>query len=293
LKKDLPMLREKLKPGSVLTAPGVCDAFTALLVQHLGFDAAYLGGNALGVSLGRGQPFLEGRDVVEAVSRISSLVEIPVIVDAGTGFGDASHVSKTVRAIEVAGASALHIDDQIFPKRAHYHRGVTQLAPVDVVVHRLEEAVRARRGKCMIVARSDALRVDGRIETHMDRLKAYIDCGVDGLMVLGSDLANAATIADAFPTVPLFWTATLGGRMPVTSELAASPYVAALYPFHGLGAMTQALLDVWGELKRTGVPGALKGSPHDLVDLALDLVDMPASWEIEERTLGPFPKRGR
>lgn len=285
-------LRVKIAGGRLVAAPGISDVYSALLVQHLGFDAAYLGGNALGLALGKGQPFVDARDVVDAVSRITAAVDIPLIVDAATGFGDAAHTHRVVRDLEAAGAAALHIDDQVFPKRAHYHRGVAQLAPAKEVAGKLDHAVRARRtNSCMIIARSDVLRIGKSLDTHLDRLRMYAECGIDGLLVLGSSLSDAALLAREFPNLPLFWTATLAGDLPTLSDLAASPYAVALYPFHGVCAMTDALMDVWGSLKNTERPGNMRRGAKELVDMGLRLVDMPLSWEIEEQTLGPFPKK--
>ncbi len=285
-------LRDRIGDDSILLAPGVADPFAALLVQHLGFEAAYLGGNALGLALGKGQPFVDRREVVEAVGRITGAVDIPLIVDAATGFGDPAHAFVAVREIESAGAAAVHIDDQIFPKRAHYHRGVTQLADPDEVAARLDQAVQARRSSdCMIIARSDVLRVDKPLEQHLPRLRKYADIGIDGLLVLGSTIEDARLLRREFPRLTLLWTATLAGSSADRAELEASDFGVALYPFHGVGAVTAALRDVWTTLKETGRPGAFSHPPKELVEFGLDLVGMNRAWDIEERTLGPFHGR--
>lgn len=279
-------LRELLAGADLLVAPGVSSAYAAQLTSHLGFKAVYLGGNALGLELGKGQPFLEARDVVEAAARIRAAAGVPIVADAGAGFGDAIHVRRAVRDLEAAGVAALHIDDQVHPKRAHYHRGRTQLAPVDVVAGKLLEAVKARRSDdLMIVARTDALRATQSLDATLVRLRAYAESGVDGLLLLGGGLDEVAVLKAEFPDLAHFWIATLHGPLPSVEELATAGYDVALYPFHGVGAMTEALLEVWSELARSGRPGKTRRAPKELIDLSLELVDIPAAWEIEERTV--------
>ena len=111
------------RKGDCLVAPGVYDPFSARIVEKLGFEALYLGGNALGLCLGVGQPFVTLTETVTAIQEIRRVSGLPVIVDADAGFGDAAHACLSMRSLKAAGAAAIHIDDQIFPKRAHYHRG--------------------------------------------------------------------------------------------------------------------------------------------------------------------------
>jgi len=286
-------LRTQLAAGPLVVAPGVWDAFSALMVQHLGFSAVYLGGNALGLSLGKAQPFLGAREVAEAVARIAASAELPIIADAATGFGDAAHVRHAVRDIEAAGAAALHFDDQVFPKRAHYFRGTTQLSGADDVARRLDQAVRSRRSdETLIIARSDVLRVENDIDRHIDRLRLYAETGVDGLMVLGCSPKDAQLLAREFPKLQLFWTATLAGDMPSTADLEGSAVDCALYPFHGFGMITSAMHDVWQKLRDDGRPGTLPGSAKEMVDLAQGLVGIEDDLEIEKRTLGLKPAAG-
>ena len=133
-------LRRLIGRGEILAAPGASDPFTARIIERAGFDAVYLGGNALGLSLAKGQPLITLTETADAAAKIARAVEAPVIVDAGAGFGDPAHVHRTVREIESTGAAALHIDDQPYPKRPSYHRGDGGLAPLEVAVARLAVA---------------------------------------------------------------------------------------------------------------------------------------------------------
>jgi methylisocitrate lyase len=130
-------LPKRLLDGPIVAAPGVFDPYSARIVEGLGFGAVYLGGNALGLHLGVGQPFVTLTETTDAVQKVRRVVDIPVIVDAGAGFGDAAHAELAMRAFVNAGAAAIHIDDQVYPKRAHYHRGQGRLADTGVVREKL------------------------------------------------------------------------------------------------------------------------------------------------------------
>ena len=116
-------LRRLMAAGGTLAAPGASDPFTARIIERAGFQAVYLGGNALGLSLAKGQPFVTLTETVDAAARIARVIEAPLIVDAGAGFGEPAHVHRAVIELESAGVAALHIDDQPYPKQARYHRG--------------------------------------------------------------------------------------------------------------------------------------------------------------------------
>ena len=123
-------LRAMLAQGRMVAAPGACDPFTARLIERAGFEAVYLGGNAMGLSLAKGQPLITLTETVDYAAKIVRTTDLPLIVDAGAGFGAAAHVHRTVLEIELTGAAGLHIDDQPYPKRPSYHRGDGGLAPI-------------------------------------------------------------------------------------------------------------------------------------------------------------------
>lgn len=146
--------------GGCIAVPGAADPLSARIIERAGFEALYLGGNALGLAQAKGQPFVTLTDTVDAVARIARAVDSALIVDAGAGFGGVSHVAAAVVEIESAGAGAIHIDDQPYPKSPNYHRGRGELAPVDLAVARIKAAKAARRSHdTLLIARTDALRV--------------------------------------------------------------------------------------------------------------------------------------
>src|SRR5687768_8095326 len=119
------------RDGAITAAPGVHDPLTARIAEQAGHGALYLGGNAMALGLGKGQPFITLTETTQITARVTATSSLPVLVDAGAGFGEPAHLYIAVREIEAAGAAGLHIDDQPYPKLAAYHRGQGSLIAPD------------------------------------------------------------------------------------------------------------------------------------------------------------------
>ena len=151
-------LRERLSDGRVLPTPGVVDALQARLVENMGFEAIFLSGS--GVSLtSLGQPdvgLVNQVEMADRVAAITDVIELPLIVDGDNGHGNAINVIRTVRSFERAGASAIMLEDQVFPKRCGHLAG-TRVVPVEEMVGKLHAAVDCRRSEeFLIIGRTDA-----------------------------------------------------------------------------------------------------------------------------------------
>ncbi len=278
-------LRAALSTGSLVVAPGAFDPFTARIIESLGFPAVYLGGNAMGLHLAVGQPLLTMTEAVESARRVLAAIEVPLIADADAGFGDAAHTRRTVLEFERAGVAAIHIEDQPFPKRAHYHVGKGRMAAVEEVVEKLRVAVAARRDPAfLVIARSDALRVTRSLEETAQRCRAYLAAGADVLMVLDLDPAPAADLRRLLPGARLAWIGGVVGPAPSTAELEAAGFALAVYPFNTIAAITEAVRSTWAAVRDTGrlaqSPEVLAAARRDV----LDLVPLRAYLEIEART---------
>jgi methylisocitrate lyase len=264
-------------------APGVCDAFTARLIGRQGYEALYLGGNALGLSYAKGQPLITLTETVDQAARILRAVDLPLIVDAGAGFGGPAHVSQAVLEIESVGAAALHIDDQPYPKSPSYHRGRGGLAPMADVADRFKAAVRARRNPAfLIIARTDAFRVTGSLEAAIERGRAYADAGADALMVLDLPPAHAAELRAALPGLPLVWIGGVKGETPTFQALAEAPFDMAVYPMNTIAAIAEAVSGLWADARSSGAPAQ---DPAFLERWRAELADvagMPAYWALED-----------
>ena len=240
-----------------LTAPGVYDAFTALLAEQAGFEALYLSGASIAYTrLGRPDiglvSFAEVRDTLSA---ITERVSRPVIVDADTGFGNALNTWRTVREFERAGAAAIQLEDQTAPKRCGHLDGKS-LVSADEMVGKLHAAIDARRSAdTLIVARTDAVAVEG-FEAALERAERYVEAGADVLFVEAvRSEEQMRIVCDRFAArAPLLANMVEGGKTPDRSvaELAAIGYRLAIFPGGTARAVAHALQAYFASLHARG-----------------------------------------
>ncbi|AYV49677.1 carboxyvinyl-carboxyphosphonate phosphorylmutase [Caulobacter flavus] len=224
----------------LLAAPGCYDGFSALLVEQAGFEAAFLSGAALSLArLGRPDVGLVAvGELADAVRAIADRVDIPLIVDIDTGFGNALNTQRTVKVLERAGAAAVQLEDQTFPKRCGHIRG-KGVIPVAEMVGKVRAAVDAR-SETLIIGRTDALGVEGP-QAALDRAEAYLEAGADIVFVEGPrTLEETKAVADRFAArVPLVHNLVEGGitALRTGAELQDLGFAIALHPMlllHGL-----------------------------------------------------------
>ncbi len=277
-------LRSLLASPQTVAVPGVYDPVTARLVEQAGFAAVYLGGNALGISLAKGQPLIGLTETVECAARITRTTDLPLIVDAGSGFGTLGHVHRTVRELESTGAAGLHIDDQPYPKSPNYHRGSGGLADLRTAADRIEVAAKARRGQDFcVIARTDVFRVTGSVEDLVLRCRAYTGAGADALLLLDVERQeHLDAVRAAVPDVPLLW---IGGVVPPVlplRKLNDLGFSLALYPFNTIAATVHAVADLWMSAKQTGeVPQSDDFLRRMRGELSL-LAGLKTYWDIED-----------
>ncbi|MCZ4315786.1 isocitrate lyase/PEP mutase family protein [Comamonadaceae bacterium G21597-S1] len=228
-------LKSRLQQDRVLLAPGIYDAFTALIAEQSGFAALYLSGASIAYTrLGRSDIGLTtATEVADTLARITERVSVPVIVDADTGFGNALNTMRTVRAFERAGAAMLQLEDQTFPKRCGHLDGKT-VVPVAEMCGKLKAALDARQSdRTLLLARTDALAVEGWDAT-MERAEAYLACGVDALFIEAlrspEQMEQACTRFAA--RIPLLANMVEGGKTPVHSaaELGRKGFRIVIFP---------------------------------------------------------------
>jgi 2-methylisocitrate lyase-like PEP mutase family enzyme len=231
-------LRALVAPGAdgrrtLASVPGCWDGLTALLIEQAGFGAAFLTGGGLSMTkLGRPDlGLVTMSELVDTVAVIRDRVAIPLIVDGDTGFGNALNMTRTVRMVERAGASAIQIEDQGFPKRCGHMTGKT-VVPLAEAVGKVKAALDARHDM-LVIARTDAVGVEG-IAAALDRADAYLEAGADLIFVEGPrTLADTQAVADRFADrAPLVHNLVEGGVSATDSgaELAAMGFALALHP---------------------------------------------------------------
>ncbi|MEZ5916744.1 MAG: isocitrate lyase/PEP mutase family protein [Parvularculaceae bacterium] len=274
--------RKLIDARGCVCAPGVCDVLSAKILTDLGFNALYLGGNALGLAHAKAQPFVTLTETTEAVSRISRVTDAALVVDAGAGFGEPAHIAQAAREIERAGAAAFHIDDQPFPKSVNYHRGRGELVSAQVMAARLRIARDALRGDTMLIARTDALRVSKSTEEVIARANSYLAAGADMLLVLDAAPASMSKLRDALPGAMIAWIGGVSPPVPSAQALKDAGFSLALYPFNTVAAMAGAVRDVWGDFAETGEVNATADFLARMRAETLDIVDMQDYWDIED-----------
>src|SRR5919197_3391599 len=251
--------RRRLRQPGLIVAPICFDPLTARIAAEVGFDCVALGGYALGSHLAVSEPLLTMTEMVDAARRITSVVDVPLIVDAATGFGDPLHVMRTVREFERAGVAAIHIEDQVFPKRAHYHRDSREhTIPAEEMATKIRFACQARRDPdFVIIARTDAMRTHG-YEEGVRRANLYAEAGAD-LAMLFPNNDEEARRAPRDCKVPLNYVNSSGNRVgrPVynTRELEAMGYKIVSDAIGVIITTYRAVHSMLEQLKKTGSSG--------------------------------------
>ncbi|WP_171238387.1 oxaloacetate decarboxylase [Ruegeria sp. HKCCA5763] len=235
-------LKSRLAKKEILVAPGVYDGLTASLAEKAGFEALYLSGAAVAYTrLGRPDIGLStASEMADTMTLIADRVSSPVIIDADTGFGNALNAQRTMRLYERAGASALQVEDQTFPKRCG-HLSDKSLIPKQEMAGKIAAMAEARaRSDTLIIARTDAIAVEG-FSAAIERAETYLEAGADVLFLEAPQSREQLTsIADQFaPRVPLLANMVEGGATPIlgADDLEVQGYSIVIFP----GGIVRAL----------------------------------------------------
>ena len=275
-------LRRRLEAGELVLAPGCYDVLGARLIEEAGFEAAYMTGFGSAASrLGRPDVGLMTlTEMVDNARRIAACLEIPVIADADTGYGNAINVIRTVQEYEAAGVAAIHIEDQVIPKKCGHMEG-KQLIAASEMAAKVAAAVAARRSPdFLIIARTDARAVEG-LDAALERARAYRGAGADVLFVEAPQSTDEIeAIARAFADVPLLFNYAEGGKTPPVSHefLRDLGYRLVIFPLSLLLTATAAMRQALREIKA-------QGSPLELLDSMLgfgEFLDFIGNSEIRE-----------
>jgi 2-methylisocitrate lyase-like PEP mutase family enzyme len=279
-------LRALLAKRAPLLAPGSHDALSARLVEQAGFEAVYMGGFATTASL-LGRPdmgLLGGSEMVDSARRIVQAVDLPVIADADTGYGNPINVIRTVRDYEQAGVAAIHLEDQVSPKRCGHMSGKS-VVPVADMLAKLEAAIAARSDPdFVLIARTDALAVEGG-DAAIERARRYGDAGADVLWVEApTSEAEIEKIATALAGRTLLINCVERGRTPALGieRIRALGFALVLFPIGSVLAMTAALQEHFAHLRAHGTrAGHLDNLPS--LEAFTDLVGLGEIKALEQR----------
>jgi len=217
-------------------------------------------------------------------ARIAACVDIPVIADADTGYGNPLNVIRTVGAFEAAGVAGIHIEDQVAPKKCGHMDGKL-VVPADEMAAKIRAATEARTSPdFVIIARTDARAVEG-FERSVERARRYLAAGADALFIeaLTSE-GEVAEVARAFPDVPLLFNWAEGGKTPpvTLSRLRELGYRIVIFPISTLLAATAAMRGVLQEIARAGTPAAVLGDLPSFGEF-VDFIGLPEVRVAEQR----------
>ena len=249
-------LRERLKQANILVTPGVYDGLTANLATQSGFEALYLSGAAVAYTrLGLPDIGLStASEMADTMALIAERTDLPVIMDADTGFGNALNARRTMQTYERAGAAAIQIEDQTFPKRCGHLINKSLISSREMV-DKIAAVADARRRDTLIIARTDAIAVEG-FDAATCRAEAYIAAGADALFIEAPRSAvELQKIGDQFAgRVPLMANMVEGGATPVldAQSLEAMGFDIVIFPGGIVRALTRTAQDYYDSLHKSG-----------------------------------------
>ena len=274
--------------------PGAANPLTARIISDLGFDSVYVTGAGIANTY-LGVPdigLVSLKELVDHVGAMRDVVDLPLLVDADTGFGNAVNVVRTVKQLEKAGASGVQLEDQVFPKRCGHFAG-KKLIERGEMAQKIKAAVDHRVDRdFVIVARTDARTVLG-LDAAIERAQEYIEAGADATFVEAPlDRSEFSRIARELP-VPQIANMVFGGRTPPVEQqdLATMGFAGVLYANAALQAAVHGIREVLGELKRSGSLAAVKDKVASF-EARQRLVDKQAFDRLEQR-YASRPPRGQ
>ncbi|WP_158215343.1 isocitrate lyase/PEP mutase family protein [Candidimonas nitroreducens] len=280
-------LRALIETGETILLPGAHDPLTGRVLQRMGFKALQCAGWMTAAHLTTPEPVMTMTEQVEAARRVAHAVDVPIFSDAGTGYGDPIHAMRAVREFEAAGIAMVHIEDQVFPKRASYHRGLEHVVKLDDFLLQLEYALEARRDKdFMIFARTDAGNAEGGSwKEAAKRARAAKAIGVDGILPMTRNRESVERFRQEYPDDDLVMLTTTYYNGMHPEELRKFGFQMICYPLATIVSSVAAVTQLYRGVQETGIAAMdpeLARITREEVEAAIGL---PEFWEIEKATV--------
>jgi methylisocitrate lyase len=281
-------LRQLLQTERVVVAPVCYDPLTARLVESLGFKAAYLGGFALGAVTCLTEPLTNMSEMADHARRIARRINIPLIIDGNAGFGEPIHTIRAIQEFEWGGVAGTHIEDQYYPKRAHYHKGIEHIISTEDMVMKIRAAVRARQDKdFLIIARTDAMRTHG-FDEGVKRGNAYVEAGADMVMCFPNSVEESRRAPKEIHA-PLVYVNSQGNRLgrPIFSvqEFEDMGWKMVVEAITAPLVAIQALKRTYGQLAREGRTTLDQAEMQAVRKEIEDLIGLEEYYAIEAETV--------
>lgn len=285
-------LRELISDDEILVAPGCFDAMTASIIESLGYESVYQGGWATGAATGATEPMATQTEMCMRAREIIHNVEIPLVVDGNAGFGNPSHTYRAVQEFAKTGIAGLHIEDQVYPKRLHYHAGRHHITEPEEMVEKIEAAVLARdemHEDIVIIARSDANRGNRReyetIEDSVNRINMYFDAGAEVGMLFPQTRAEMEYVGDNADGPMVYVLAEANDEINLsTDELQELGFAFVIYPISATAAAASAVYEIYENLRETGKTGLQPDEFSEVTGNILEAIGLHRLYDIEERT---------
>jgi methylisocitrate lyase len=256
-KRMTTVLREMINSPGIIAAPGIYDPVTARIAEMVGFKALDLPGSALGYATCMMEPNLCLEDMAEATRGITTVVNIPMVIDVGAGFGEPAHVAHTVRVLENVGAAGIHLEDQIYPKRFHYHVGTEHTIEAEAWLDKIRYALQARRDPdFVIVARTDSFKTVGFAE-GIRRCNLALEAGAQMVMPAHVETTEQVRQLPKEINGPMNWTYGMGFSLKELEDMAGAKGRFKLINYVGgpIQVNFKATWDMLSHLKETGTTG--------------------------------------
>ena len=265
-------LKQLITRDKILLSPGVYDALTAAMAETAGFEALYLSGAAVAYTrLGRPDIGLTtASEMADTMALIADRVQVPVVIDADTGFGNALNAQRTMRSYERAGAAALQVEDQTYPKRCGHLKDKTLISGSEMAGKIRAMADARASNDTLIIARTDAIAVEG-FSAALDRAEMYLEAGADVLFIEApQSRAQQAQIVQQFAgRVPLLANMVEGGDTPVTdaADLEQLGFSIAIFPGGIVRALARTMQDYYASLAAHGTTEPFRNRMFDFAGL--------------------------
>jgi 2-methylisocitrate lyase-like PEP mutase family enzyme len=284
-------LRALLASGEFLYMPSATTPIEGKLAEAAGAKLVYTGGYATGATRAITEPLLTMDEQVRIAGEVARAVAVPLVADAGAGFGEPLHTMRTVREFATAGVAGIHIEDQLFPKRAHYHKYVAHAVPLPDFVDKIRWACRERDridGDFVVIARSDTCREFG-LDEAISRVNAAAEVGADLGLVFPRDDSEAEA-APKRAKLPLVWVQSRGNRdgRPIYSlpELQAMGYRACIDAQLLLGVAVHFIKEALAEMLQTGRYTGIGDNQFTALRKDIeDLIGLDKHYEVEAETV--------
>jgi methylisocitrate lyase len=289
--KKTTALRRLLKKRPFLYMPVAYDPLGGRLLQSVGFDCVYTGGFVTGASRCTSEPLLTMDEQLRVAGDVAAAVDIPLVVDGGAGFGEPLHTMRTVRECIRAGIAGAHIEDQLYPKRAHYHKYVAHAVPRKEFAAKIAYACRQRDKSdpdFVVIARTDTCRSEG-LKEAVARINMAADAGADMGLIFPRN-AEEMKKAPKQARIPLVYVISRGNRdgrpLPTARQLADLGYKAAIDAMTYLLASFHFAKRAYQEIKRTGGYTGLSNEECVAARHEIEtLVGLDDFYRIEEETV--------